>query len=92
MPARMASSPQDPDGLQEAWHVPLIVADPSGRFCKEPQVPRDGLVSSVDILRLLVISLGHNGSQDWMTGDYETLYGQRHDVLPMLRSHRTRRT
>jgi hypothetical protein len=48
----------------EAYHIPLIVADPSHRFARDVEVPRDGLTSSVDILPL-VVSLGHNGSSVW---------------------------
>ena len=33
---------------KEAYNVPLIVVDPSGRFTAETETPRDGLVSSVD--------------------------------------------
>jgi arylsulfatase A-like enzyme len=70
---------------EEVYHVPLIVVDPSGRFTGETDIPRDGLVSSVDMLGTLV-SFGHSGSRDWLTGELQTLYGDRHDVLPMLRS------
>jgi uncharacterized sulfatase len=70
---------------QEAFNVPLIVADPSGRFTGETETVRAGQVSSVDMLRMLV-SFGHKGSQDWLTGDLQTLYGKRLDVLPMLKS------
>jgi hypothetical protein len=69
----------------EAFHVPLIVVDPSGRFTGDIDTVRTELTSSVDMLPLLV-SLGHNGSRDWMTGRLEQIYGGRHDMLPMLRS------
>jgi uncharacterized sulfatase len=71
--------------FNEAWNIPLIVVDPSGRYTDDVGTVRDGLVSSVDMLRMFV-SLGRGGSQDWLTGDYETLWGKRHDVLPMLKS------
>src|SRR4051812_1690624 len=51
----------------EAWHVPMIVADPSGRFTAHPDVPRHQLTSSVDFMPLLV-SLGNGGSRSWMRG------------------------
>ena len=69
----------------EAYHVPLIVVDPTGRFTGDIDVPRDGLTSSVDMLTMLV-SLGFSGSRKWMVGPLAELYGNRHDMLPMLRS------
>ncbi|GJG85047.1 sulfatase family protein [Gemmatimonadetes bacterium T265] len=69
----------------EAYHVPLIVVDPSGRFTGDVDIPRQGLTSTVDLLPLLV-SLGHGGSRDWLSGDLGTIYGRRHDLLSMLRS------
>jgi uncharacterized sulfatase len=70
---------------KEAYNVPLIVVDPSGRFTAETETLRDGLVSSVDLLRMLV-DIGHNGRNDWMTGDLEQMYSERLDVLPLLKS------
>ena len=70
---------------EEAFHVPLIVVDPSGRFTGDIDTPRTGLTSSVDMLAFLV-SLGYNGSRAWMTGRLAQIYGQRHDMVPMLRS------
>ena len=70
---------------EEAFHVPLIVVDPTGRFAGDIDTVRTGLTSSVDMLPFLV-SLGHNGSRDWMTGDLAAIYGKRHDMVPMLRS------
>lgn len=72
-------------GYDEAFHVPLIVVDPSGRFTGDIETPRTDLTSSIDILNLLV-SLGHNGSQKWLRGRYATMYGKRHDMIPMLKS------
>lgn len=69
----------------EAFHVPLIVVDPSGRFTGDLDAPRLGLTSSVDVLPLLV-SLGHGGRRDWLRGDLGEIYAERHDLLPMLRS------
>lgn len=71
----------------EAFHVPLIVVDPSGRLTGDIETVRTGLTSSVDMLGLLV-SLGHGGSRAWLTGRLAELYGRRHDMLPMLRSAR----
>ena len=34
----------------------------------------------------LLVSLGHNGSRSWIIGNLAEIYGQRHDMLPMLRS------
>lgn len=69
----------------EAFHVPLIVVDPSGRFTGDIETLRHGLTSSVDLLPLLV-SLGLGGSRAWLTGDLGQIYTERHDLLPMLRS------
>jgi uncharacterized sulfatase len=69
----------------EAFHVPLIVVDPSHRFVDDIDTVRTELTSSVDMLSLLV-SLGNNGSRDWMTGRLAEIYGGRHDMVPMLRS------
>lgn len=71
----------------EAVRLPFIVADPSGRFTGDTDIVRDQLTSSVDFLPLIV-SLGYNGSQQWMKGDLAQLYKGRHDMLPMLRSAR----
>jgi arylsulfatase A-like enzyme len=70
---------------EEPFHIPLIVVDPSGRFVGDIDTIRTGLTSSVDMLALLV-SLGHNGSRSWMIGNLAEIYGQRHDMLPMLQS------
>ena len=69
----------------EAFHVPLIVVDPSGRFTADIEPPRQGLTSSVDVLPLLV-SLGHGGGRSWLRGNLGQIYAERHDLLPMLRS------
>ena len=72
---------------EEAYHVPLIVVDPSHRFVGDIDTVRTGLTSSVDFLPLLV-SLGHNGSRRWMTGDLAKIYSRRHNMIRMLRSAR----
>ena len=69
----------------EAFHVPLIVVDPSHRFVGDIDTVRTELTSSVDMLSLLV-SLGTMGSRDWMTGRLAEIYGGRHNMVPMLRS------
>ena len=69
----------------EAFHVPLVVFDPSGRFTGDAGTERLGLTSSVDILPMLV-SLSHKGGLDWRSADLDALYGNRHDLLAMLKS------
>jgi arylsulfatase A-like enzyme len=70
---------------EEAWHIPLIVVDPSGRFTGDLDDIRGGLTSSVDLLAMLV-SLGDLGSTDWMSRELSKIYGQRHDMISMLKS------
>jgi arylsulfatase A-like enzyme len=70
---------------EEAWHVPLIVVDPSGRFTGDEAILRSGLTSHVDLMPLLV-TIGNLGSRSWMTGNLATIYGGRHDMIPMLKS------
>lgn len=70
---------------EEVYNVPLIVVDPTGRFAGDIDTIRTGLTSSVDILPMLV-SLGFNGSNSWMSPIFKQIYGQRHDLLPMLKS------
>jgi uncharacterized sulfatase len=72
-------------GYDEAWHVPLMVVDPTGRFTGDIDEIRHDLTSSIDMTPLLV-SLGHNGSQDWVKGANAHFYGARHDMVPMLKS------
>jgi arylsulfatase A-like enzyme len=69
----------------EAYHVPLIVVDPSGRFTGDIGTIREGLTSSVDFMPMLV-SLGNHGSRDWITPELAQPYASRHDMIPMLRS------
>jgi arylsulfatase A-like enzyme len=71
---------------EEAWHIPLIVVDPSERFTGDIDDIRLGLTSSIDLLPLLV-GMGNLGSTDWMSGDLSAIYGQRHDMLSMLKSN-----
>jgi arylsulfatase A-like enzyme len=71
---------------EEAWHIPLIVVDPSGRFTGDIDDIRGGLTSSVDLLPMLA-TLGNLGSTDWMSSDdLSAIYGQRHDMISMLKS------
>jgi hypothetical protein len=72
---------------EETFNVPLLVVDPTGRFTGDIPVIRTGLSSSVDILPLLV-SLGYNGRQSWVTGELAAIYGKgkRLNLLPMLQS------
>ena len=69
----------------EAFHIPLIVMDPSGRFTADIDELRYGLTSSVDMLPMLA-SLGCNGQSSWMAGELAQIYGARHDLLAMLHS------
>jgi uncharacterized sulfatase len=71
---------------EEAWHIPLIVVDPSHRFTGDIDTIRTGLVSSVDFMPMIT-SLGYRGTRDWMmSDDLATIYGGRHDVISMLKS------
>lgn len=70
---------------EEAWHIPLIVVDPTGRFNGDIDCIRTGLTSSVDFSSMLV-SIGNKGSLDWMTGDLAEIYANRHNMIPMLKS------
>jgi arylsulfatase A-like enzyme len=71
---------------EEAWHVPLIVVDPSGRFVGDIDQIRTGLTSHVDLMPFLV-SLGDKGSTSWMTPELSEIYGLRHDMISMLKSN-----
>ena len=71
---------------EEAWHIPLIVVDPSGRFTNDTHTIRSGLTSSVDLFNMLV-SIGYRGTNDWMKQDHlAEIYGDRHDMISMLKS------
>ena len=73
---------------EEAWHPPLIVVDPSGRFTDDIGDIRNGLTSSVDLFNMLV-SIGYRGTNEWMKQDHlADIYGDRHDMISMLRSSR----
>jgi uncharacterized sulfatase len=70
---------------EEAWHIPLVVVDHSGRFTGDISTIRTGLASSVDLSTMLV-SLGNFGTRDWMQGYLSRIYGDRHDMISMLKS------
>ena len=70
---------------EEAWRVPLIVFDPSGRFAGDIDTVRTGLASSVDLSTLLA-SIGNQGTRNWMTGYLAEIYGNRLDMISMLKS------
>jgi arylsulfatase A-like enzyme len=70
---------------EEAWHVPFIVVDPSGRYTGDTDEIRMGLTSHVDFTPLIA-SIGNLGSQAWMKGDLATIYAKRHDMISMLKS------
>jgi hypothetical protein len=63
--------------------APLIAISYVHLVLHAPAWAGGSLSSSVDILPLLV-SLGYNGSQSWMTGDLAAIYGKRLNLLPMV--------
>ena len=69
---------------EEGIRVPLVAYDPSNRYFNSKEAYRDQLCSSVDLLPLIV-SMGHDGTRDWMQGPYNDLYGNRCDLLKILR-------
>lgn len=72
----------------EAINVPLIVVDPRERYTGDLDTVREQLTSSVDIVPLLA-TIGF-GDREWMTGDYETVYEERLNLVPLLKSNRPR--
>ena len=74
---------------EEAIHVPLIVTDPSHRFGKQVDVRRKQLASSVDLAPMLV-TLGNRGSTSWMSGKYHKIYGERLNLVDLLRNPKAR--
>jgi uncharacterized sulfatase len=74
---------------EEAIRIPLVVVDPSRRFARDVDRPRHQLVSSVDLAPMLV-TLGNRGSDSWIHGEYRRIYGERLDVVDVLRSARAR--
>jgi uncharacterized sulfatase len=74
---------------EEAIRVPLVVVDPSRRFARDVGRTRHQLVSSVDLAPMLV-TLGNRGSDAWIRGEYRRIYGERLDVVRVLRDARAR--
>jgi uncharacterized sulfatase len=70
-------------GYEEAFRVPLIVTDPSGRFTADTASVRTQLTTSVDLLPMFA-NLGY-GSRSWMTGDLAKVYNERLDLMPLLK-------
>ena len=70
---------------EEAFNVPLIVADPTGRFTGHTDTVRTQLTSSVDLLPLFA-TLG-TGGQSWMAGELKEIYSERLNLLPLLASN-----
>ena len=70
---------------EEAWHVPLVVVDPSGRYTGDIDTIRTGLTSHIDFTPMIA-SIGKLGTTNWMSGDLATIYGGRHDMISMLKS------
>jgi hypothetical protein len=73
----------------EAFHVPMIVADPGRHFIRRPDTSRTQLASMVDLMPMLV-TMGNRGSTSWMRGDLRQLYGDRLDLVDLLRNPKAR--
>lgn len=69
----------------ETVRVPLVVSDPTGQFAGDIETHRTQLTSAIDLVPMMV-SFAYAGSRSWQTGDNETLYGQRFDMFPLLKS------
>jgi arylsulfatase A-like enzyme len=70
----------------EAIRVPLVVYDPTNyAFAGDTSIKRTQLTSHVDLAPMFM-SFAYSGTFTWMKGDYETLYGQRFNMFPMLKS------
>jgi arylsulfatase A-like enzyme len=70
---------------EEGILVPFIVYDPGQRMFSSTVPNRNQLCSSVDVLPLIV-SMGNGGNTNWMTGNWNQLYGNRLDLLNILRN------
>jgi arylsulfatase A-like enzyme len=70
---------------EEAVNVPLIVVDPRHELTGDTSIVREQLTSSVDVTPMLATIAF--GGQEWMRGDLETIYQERLDLLPLLRSN-----
>jgi arylsulfatase A-like enzyme len=76
---------------RECFNVPLMVYDPQpNRYTREPDTKREQLVSSVDLLRMLV-TLGNGGNESWLIGPYAEMWGGdlRANLYGMLQSPAT---
>ena len=69
---------------EEAIHLPLIVTDLTHRFTRRVHKPRTQLASSVDLLPMLV-TLGNGGSISWRRGELRRIYGERLNLVDLLR-------
>ena len=70
---------------EEAIHLPLVVTDVTRRFNRQVHKPRTQLASSVDLLPMLV-TLGNGGSISWRRGDLRRIYGERLNLVDLLRN------
>ena len=70
---------------EEAINIPLIVTDLSRRFTKQVHKPRTQLASSVDLVPMLV-TLGNRGSISWRRGQLARIYGERLNLVELLRN------
>uniref|UniRef100_B8HKJ5 Sulfatase n=1 Tax=Cyanothece sp. (strain PCC 7425 / ATCC 29141) TaxID=395961 RepID=B8HKJ5_CYAP4 len=66
----------------ESMQTPLYIYDPTGRFAKSPSTERKQLVSSVDIMPLL-LTLANNGNAQAWYSRYPYL-SKRLNILPIL--------
>ncbi|HEY1282062.1 MAG TPA: sulfatase-like hydrolase/transferase, partial [Acidimicrobiales bacterium] len=73
---------------EEAFNVPLIVSDPTGRFTGDTDVLREQLTSSVDLVPMFATLA--TGNQSWMKGDLASIYSRRLDLTTLLRSNRAK--
>jgi uncharacterized sulfatase len=69
---------------EEAIHIPLVVTDMTHRFAKQVGTPRTQLASSVDLAPMLV-TLGNGGSISWRRGELRRIYGERLNLVDLLR-------
>jgi len=70
---------------EEAINIPLIVTDLTHRFTKQVHKPRKQLASSVDLVPMLV-TLGNRGSIAWRRGELAQIYGERLNLVELLRN------
>jgi len=73
---------------EEAFNVPLIVSDRTGRFTGDTDVLREQLTSSVDLVPMFATLA--TGNQSWMRGDLASIYSRRLDLTTLLRSNRAK--